>query len=327
MISLPEFEKKQILFVFLENGEKMSFRNDNLIITDKEGKIKIQCTCYRIFLVYIVGYFSITSGLIQKTNKFGFSIIFLTNTFRPYHYIGAVKEGNTLLHERQYNYHDLEIARLITENKINNQLELIKNIREKSREQKAAVKEINEYLLKIPETKSIPELMGYEGSASKAYFSAYFEKLNWKGRKPRIKHDMINSLLDIGYTLLFSFIETMLVCYGFDTYCGVLHRNFYMRKSLVCDLIEPFRPLIDSAVKKGINLKQFKPEDFSIIENKYCLSWQKSSACVSALLVPLIADRLEIFSYIQSYYRCFLKQLPIEKYPIFRIKNNDNYQL
>ncbi len=43
----------------------------------------------------------------------------------------------------------------------------------------------------------------------------------------------------------------MLYIYGFDVFCGVLHRQFYMRKSLVCDVIEPFRPIIDLQIRKA----------------------------------------------------------------------------
>lgn len=39
MISTKDFEHKQILFVLLEEGEKVSFKNDNIIILNKEGKI------------------------------------------------------------------------------------------------------------------------------------------------------------------------------------------------------------------------------------------------------------------------------------------------
>lgn len=71
-------------------------------------------------------------------------------------------------------------------------------------------------------------------------------------------------------------LEVLLESYGFDTYCGVLHKQFYMRKSLVCDIVEPFRVLIDDAVKKAINLKQIKEEDFIVIQNQYRLKWEHS---------------------------------------------------
>ena len=41
MLTLPDFEKKQIIFAFISDGEKLSFKNDNIIIKDSEGNIEI----------------------------------------------------------------------------------------------------------------------------------------------------------------------------------------------------------------------------------------------------------------------------------------------
>ena len=40
MLDAPSYEKKQILFAFLNQGEKVTFLNDNLVIRDSDGKIK-----------------------------------------------------------------------------------------------------------------------------------------------------------------------------------------------------------------------------------------------------------------------------------------------
>lgn len=86
----------------------------------------------------------------------------------------------------------------------------------------------------------------------------YFDNVQWNGRKPRIKSDYVNVVLDIGYTMLFNIVDAMLQVYGFDTYYGVFHKCFYMRKSLVCDIMEPIRLIIDYEVRKAINLGQCK---------------------------------------------------------------------
>ena len=81
MLNASDFSKKQIIFLFTNQGEKLSFSNVNIIVKDKEGKIKHQSTCYRLFMVCVVGNISITSGLIQRSKKFGFSICLMTTTF------------------------------------------------------------------------------------------------------------------------------------------------------------------------------------------------------------------------------------------------------
>ena len=69
MIDNKDFEFKQILFLFAAEGDKLSFRNDNILIMDRQGKVKHQSTCYRLFLLCVVGHITITSGLIQRVKK------------------------------------------------------------------------------------------------------------------------------------------------------------------------------------------------------------------------------------------------------------------
>ena len=95
----------------------------------------------------------------------------------------------------------------------------------------------------------------------------------------------------------------MLNLYGFDTYYGVLHREFYMRKSLVCDLVEPFRPLIDWQVRKSINLGQIKEEHFNNVNGRFLLDIQYNKHYVKMLSKPLMDNKDRIFTYVQSYYR------------------------
>ncbi len=96
MINSPEFEKKQIVFAFLCDGEKVSFANDNLIVKDSSGKIKHQSTCYRLYLLFIIGHISVTSGILQKAHKFGFMIILMNHSLKVYEVLGGHMEGNVL---------------------------------------------------------------------------------------------------------------------------------------------------------------------------------------------------------------------------------------
>lgn len=317
LFTAPDFSKKQIVFVMFNEGEKIAFSNDNLIVKDCEGKIKFQCTCYRLFIVFAVGHSSFTSAVIQKAQKFGFFIALMTTGFRLYSIIGAAKEANTLLRKKQYSYEGLGIAKIITANKMNNQSNELKSVRHKSDALTEGISLINKYIQKLPDSVSLSEIMAYEGLSSKIYFKNHFNNVKWQGRQPRIKKDYINSVLDIGYTLLFTYIDALLSSYGFDTYCGVMHKQFYMRKSLVCDIVEPFRPIVDHEIKKAINLKQIKEDDFTIINNQYKLKWSESGRYVRFLMNPLMENKEEIFQYVQAFYRAFMKELPAYKYPTF----------
>ncbi len=319
MISRPDFEKKQIVFVFTNQGEKLSFSNDNLVLEDNSGKIKFQCTCYRLFLVLIIGGISITSGLIQRSRKFGFSIVLMTQNLKPYQTIGNSLEGNVVLRKVQYSYSSLDIAKHISKNKIQNQRRLIMAIRDKNDYQVEAVGFLDELANQTEKAENLRQLMGIEGSASRIFFPNYYNTIVWRRREPRTKADIANTLLDIGYSLLFSFVDALLNCFGFDTYKGVMHTEFYMRKSLTCDIIEPFRCLIEKEIRKAFNLKRVREEDFIIIDDRYTIKWEKNAEYVSWLAAPIIERKSEIHFYIQSYYRAFMKQKPASEFPEFII--------
>lgn len=320
MIDQTDFVKKQIVFYFPSQGDKMTFQNDNLVIKDSENKIKFQVTCYRIFIVFIVGDTTITTGLLSRAYKFGFSLCLMNRNMKVYQFIGARMEGNTLLRKRQYAYEGMELGQYITLNKIQNQRTALMKIRNKNQLVLDAIQILNRHIEKLRcEQLDMNAIMGVEGSAARAYFPQMFNNVLWKGRKPRIKSDYVNATLDIGYTILFNIIDALLNVYGFDEYYGVLHRCFYMRKSLVCDLVEPLRPIIDYAVRKSINLNQIKEDDFKVYNKRYVLEWRKSPAYTQIFLKAILEYKEEIFLFIQGYYRAFMKQKNANEFPLFCI--------
>jgi len=304
-------------------GDKVSFKNDNIIITDADGKTKCQCSCYKLFMVFIVGGFTVTTGIIERSKRFGFSIALLTTTFRVYETINFKMEGNTLLRIKQYtNQNGNEIGRKIIINKIENQGHILNVLRDANA--KVDVVELQKYIDKLETVNGNSyEIMGIEGIASKVYFNRIFKEFDWKGRQPRVKRDRINLLLDIGYTVLFNYLEAILNIYGFDIYKGNLHKEFYKRKSLVCDIIEPFRPLIDYQVRKVHTLKQVDKWTFSNDNGRYQMDFKNSTEFVAIILKIILEYKESMFEYIQQYYRWFMKDKELEYFPKARLMKND----
>ena len=319
MLNANDFKKKQIVFLFTNEGDKLSFLYDNIIVKNKEGGIKYQSTCYRLFMICVVGNISITSGLIQRSKKFGFSICLMTTTFKVYEILGARMEGNTLLRKHQYEYTENDIGRKIEQNKIKNQSQILKNIRGKNQIMKEGIELLDKMVVQLEQQLEYLEVMGIEGNAARVYFSRVFDNVDWKGRKPRIKNDYVNVTLDIGYTMLFNIVDAILQVYGFDTYYGVFHKCFYMRKSLVCDLMEPIRPVVDYQVRKSINLGQCKENDFEVINNRWCLKYKSNPQYIQFLMNAILEYKDDIFLYIQQYYRFFMKRKSVSEIPVFII--------
>lgn len=321
MMSTRDFEHKQIAFVFTSDGEKLSFKNDNFIVTDRDGKIKHQSTCYRLFALFICGDFCLTSGLLDRSKKFGYTIVFMSPNLRITSILPSKAEGNVLLRQKQYAYDKTEIASHVIANKIHNQAFLLKKKRKKTEEEKNIIAKLEQYEKDVLEAGlSVQEIMGIEGVSAKLYFKTLFADYNWKARQPRVKNDITNTLMDIGYTILFNIVNALLEMYGFDVYVGILHTQFFHRKSLVCDLEEPFRPIIDAAILKALNLGQVNEKDFWKNQNQYILPWKNSKKYIGILLETLMEYKNEIFIYIQSYYRAFMRDKPTGEFPVFYLE-------
>lgn len=120
MLDINDFTKKQIVIYSPAKGDKMSYLNDNMVIKDADGAVKFQNTCYRIFSVIVIGDCSITTGLIRRAKKYGFSICFMTYGFRFFEILCNGLEGNNQLHSKQYAYNQTEIGRILILNKVLN---------------------------------------------------------------------------------------------------------------------------------------------------------------------------------------------------------------
>ncbi|HRP68202.1 MAG TPA: type V CRISPR-associated endonuclease Cas1 [Turneriella sp.] len=319
MLGLPDFREKSIVICFASDGQKVAFKNDNLVVKDENDKIVLQITCHRIFSLWIIGRTIVTSGLLERSKKFAFSVYLLSYSHRLYGLWSSSVEGNFLLRRKQYAYEGVDIAKHLVQNKIVNQSALLKKLRTKTVEIKEAIEKMNGYAKQVNEMQDLQDLLGIEGVASRLFFGHWYGDLGWRGRKPRTKIDAINALLDIGYTYLFNLVECMLNLYGFDLYQGFYHRCFYQRKSLVCDIVEPFRCIVDRQVRKAYKLKQFQFEDFEERKGQYFLKIEKNKEYTRWLVQGLLEHKEAIFLYTQDFYRSFMKNRPISEYPVFRL--------
>ncbi len=313
MLSLPDFKEKQILFVQGKDIEKdkIRFSNDNICLT-KENRISDQVSCHKIFALFVIGDCSLTTVLIRNCQKYGVSLFLLKYNFETYGRIIATAEGNYLLREKQYRLeNELEIAQKIISNKLENQIFLLtQSKKESSAEYLRGLKR------KISLIKDGKDLLGLEGCASKFFFQDYFEELGWFKRMPRTKIDITNGLMDLGYTLLFNFVDGLLGIYGFDTYKGFYHRLFFQRKSLTCDLVEPFRSIIDKQILKSYNLGQINKNDFKFIKGRYVLSYEEQRKYLEIFSQAIMDRKEQIFSYIRDFYYFIMQG---SEFPIFKI--------
>ena len=106
-----------------------------------------------------------------------------------------------------------------------------------------------------------------EGHAAKVYFNALFGK-----DFVRNNNDNINAALNYGYAILLSTINKEVIASGYLTQLGIHHKNEFNEFNLSCDLMEPFRVIVDNFVyfnqERELNTN-YKLDIVNILNNTY----------------------------------------------------------
>ncbi len=102
-------------------------------------------------------------------------------------------------------------------------------------------------------------LLTLEAQAARLYWeqarNLLLAEVEWTGRVGQGATDLVNSLLNYGYGVLYTRIEQALVLAGLDPYAGFVHTDRPGKPSLVFDLVEEFRqPIVDRVMFALLNL-------------------------------------------------------------------------
>lgn len=322
MHSHKDIENKSVFLINGTQNQVFKVQNGFLCIQNSETKKAITKLPFpKMLCIIIIGHTSITTSFIEHANKHGVPLVVMKPNFRTVYFFGTMTEGNYLLRQQQHLWDkkDLSIAKHLVCNKIKNSHSLLLKTKRKSASLDKFFNSYEKSLSYIENCETLYQLMAAEGRMASYFFAAYYENHHWKKRVPRVKIDYLNSTLDIGYTFLYNYIEGNCRLFGFDLFVGVLHQLWFQRKSLVCDLQEPFRCIIDHCVFNALQKEQIKDEDFRLFKGSYYLKPEARMKITKIFYEAIIAYKMPIYLYIQAYYRSFLKKDAIANYPIFSI--------
>lgn len=132
-----------------------------------------------------------------------------------------------------------------------------------------ALRALDNCLERVPHliASGVPSLMGVEGAASAAYFTAYITlfpaDLGFTGRNRRPPRDPVNACLSLVYTLIHHEAVSIAYAAGLDPYVGFLHAPTHARESLACDLVEPLRPRADAWIHQLFRARVMRAEHFN----------------------------------------------------------------
>ena len=281
-------------------GSYLRKKNNCFLIKNDSNIFEVSVNKVDSILITTSAYISTDAVKFAVDNNI--DIVFLDHFGDPYGRVWHSKLGSTtLIRRRQLEIYDkpagLNFARKWISAKIGNQVKLIKKLKSTRKDDDAA--NFDEYINKIANLKeklkdldgTIDErrmdIMGIEGMASKTYFEAINSvmptRFRFDGRSRNPAKDEFNCLLNYGYGVLYSKIEKACIIAGLDPYIGFMHTDNYNKKSLVFDLIEPFRIYVDKTVVYLFSKRKVKEEYFDKIPGGLTLNKSGKAVLIEEL--------------------------------------------
>ncbi|WP_279387842.1 MULTISPECIES: CRISPR-associated endonuclease Cas1 [Methanohalophilus] len=264
-------------------------KSKNCFLVKNDDK-KFEVAAGKVESIMITTAATISTDAIKFAVENNIDIIFLDHFGYPYGRVWHSKLGSTvLIRRRQLEYSDntkgARMAKGWVNEKINNQVDFLKDLKKNRPELKADLQEyvdnIENLKSQLQEVKGDLEevrgtIMGIEGMASRNYFEAINlimpDKWQFSGRSRNPAVDGFNCLLNYGYGVLYSMVEKACIISGLDPYVGFLHTDNYNKKSLVFDLIELYRIHADRTVVNLFSKRKVNDEMFDSIPNGLTLN-------------------------------------------------------
>lgn len=265
-----------------EQGALIQKRSERIIVS-KNSKILLELSKDNIEDIAVVGNVQVTTQALQMLMQSGIDVSYFSYSGKYLGHTAAESSKNIFLRFEQYElYHDenrrLAFAKNIVWNKVQNQIDLIKNYRWSGEyDWKPDVEQMLYIREKLKGDITGNQILGIEGKCSNIYFGAFGKmfkcKCQFNGRNRRPPKDPINVIISLGYTLLTKEICSALDAESFEPYLGFLHGIRYGRKSLALDIIEEFRqPVVDRLAIRLFNKRMINELDFDMENNVIILS-------------------------------------------------------
>lgn len=251
-------------------GKYLGYKGMNFIIRDKLRNTVKEIEFYKVGEVILQSGNTVSVGALSAMMFWGMNVLVLTSSGRP---IGTIIRLDDYSHVKtriaQYeaykNRKGVEIAKQIMLAKIEAQNQMLKKHNLEGFE-----------TLNIPRKEQIAlfyaenidkirnKLTSIEGKYTKHYWNQIFtlfpKFLRIKKREGYRSYDATNNLLNFAYEVLQWKIYYALIKAKLETHLGFLHKIQRNRPSLVCDLQEIYRCLIDNFLIEYS--QKLKREDF-----------------------------------------------------------------
>ncbi|MHA8263632.1 type II CRISPR-associated endonuclease Cas1 [Lactobacillaceae bacterium Melli_B3] len=222
--------------VIITKHSKLSYSSRMMIVQTIEGIHHIPISDINMVLVD-TNQAVITSALISKLNQKQVKILFTDDHRQPVCETVSTLPNNRSgeLLETQFYWNDKRKKLLWTKivaSKISNQIQVIEGLGGDA-----------DLLRHELDQLELNDHTNREAVVARKYFPMLFDQLQFSRHNDE---DPINDALNYGYSILLANVNKKIVSDGYLTYLGIHHHSDNNAFNLGSDLMEPFRPIIDT---------------------------------------------------------------------------------
>ena len=277
--------------VVITRQSKISYKNRFLVVKQENDEKYIHLSEIDTIIVDSISV-SISAYLLKELADNKINIIFCDEKHNPFGEVVPYysKHNTSKMIKEQIKWKVSDKDKLwaeIVKNKIMNQALLLKKT--KSPKYKLILSYIDEVV--------DGDKTNREGHAAKVYFNALFGN-----DFVRNSDDFINAALNYGYAILLSTINKEIINNGYLTQLGIHHKNEFNEFNLTCDLMEPFRIVIDNFVYYNQERKfdtEYKLDIVNILNGTF--NYQGKNYTLKDIIRMFVKNTLESINNSENY--------------------------
>lgn len=277
--------------VVITRQSKISYKNRFLVVKQDNDEKYIHLSEIDTIIVDSISV-SISAYLLKELSDNKINIIFCDDKHNPFGELASYysRHNTSKKIKEQISWKQSDKDKLwskIVKNKIVNQAMMLRKI------------DSDKYdlILSYVEDVTIGDKTNREGHSAKVYFNALYGM-----DFIRNNNDSINAALNYGYAILLSTVNKEIVSNGYLTQLGIHHKNEFNEFNLTCDLMEPFRVIIDSFVyyNKDRELDtNYKLDIVNIFNNTY--KYSGKNYILKDIIRMFIKNTLDSMSDLDNY--------------------------
>lgn len=278
---------------YIYNNGLLKRQDNSIAFIDEEG-VKKYIPIETVNEIYVMSEMDFNTNLINYLSQYGVVVHFFnyysfyTGSFQPRE---KLVSGNLLVNQVNH-YTDeekrLEIAKKFIDGASFNIYRNLRYYNGRGKDVQFYMNRIEDLRKQIPKSKSIKELMGYEGNIRKIYYESWNaiidQDINFSKRVKNPPDNMINTLISYVNTLIYTKVLSAIYNTQLNPTVSYLHEPGSRRFSLSLDIAEIFKPIIgDRLIFSLLNKKQITEKSFTKSLNYLHLTKEGSKIIVAEL--------------------------------------------